>query len=163
MASSCSDSSIFPWPNAWPDFKQFGASSKQIRRGALSSLRHIESGFDRYPDAVARACLHRTRARASRRLPLIQPEPVKRVRPERQEIRLIADRREIVTAQQFDWRPAAKCPQIERGWLGELRQIVHAQHRLILVLAQVRDDPPVLARHELERPPAEDRILFAHP
>ena len=42
-----------------------------------------------------------------------QGEPVRRVRPERQEVRMVADAWELGQAAHFDWDQAGECLQIE--------------------------------------------------
>ena len=52
--------------------------------------------------------------------------------------------------------------QVQLGGLGEAREVVDDQDRLVLVLTQVGDDPVVRAGDELQAPPAEDAMFLTY-
>ena len=101
-------------------------------------------------------------ARRHRHAGVLQREPVRRVGPQREEIRLVADARELGEAEHLDRDQARECLQIELGRLHAPRQVDHDQDRLAIVAPQVRQHLAVRTADELDRSAAEHAMLLAH-
>src|SRR5262249_61291012 len=92
---------------------------------------------------------------------LLQPEPVKTVRPEREEVGQLADLWEARLADDLDRRPAHVLAQIQLERLHEAREVVDHQHCLADALADVDQHLLVLGMAELRRAAAEHGVLLA--
>src|SRR3712207_1348961 len=85
----------------------------------------------------------------------LEPEPVEAVRAEGQEVGQLADGRKAGLAEQLDRHVVAEAVEVELDRLAEAREVVHDQEQLILVLADVREDPGISRVEELDRPASE--------
>src|SRR6187397_1831165 len=88
-----------------------------------------------------------------------QLEPEEVVGAQREQIRQIADVREVDPADELDRDTAAIAREVELDVLREAREVRDAEDRDSLVLSHVGEDPPVLRVAELEGPASEHRVL----
>ena len=80
----------------------------------------------------------------------------------RQQVGQLSDRRERLLPHDLHRHALLVPREIELDRLREARQIRHAQHRLVLVLAQVREHLAVARLEEAERAAAEGLVAPAH-
>ena len=92
----------------------------------------------------------------------LQREPVRRVGAQRQEIRRLADPRELGEPAHFRRNQPGERLQIELRRLDGAREVDDDEDRFVVVAAQVPEHLPVRAADELERAAAEDAVLLAH-
>ena len=96
-------------------------------------------------------------------------EPNEPRRPHGQEIRRVADGRELNLAEQLHGSPALERRQIKLDRLHEARQVRDAEDGFVFILSDVDENLAVPRREELDRPPAERLELLpqrdeaAHP
>ena len=88
----------------------------------------------------------------------LQREPVKRVRAERQKIRLVGDRRKFRAAKKLNGHQRLKRGQIQFNRLDEARQIGDDQDDFVLVTADAGENLPVFGMQKFNRAAAE-RVL----
>src|SRR5207237_2804375 len=62
-----------------------------------------------------------------------QPEPEEVVRPEREQVWQLADRRKRRVAVQLERHPPAKLSQVQLHELGEAREVVHAENDFVAI------------------------------
>src|SRR5918993_457166 len=86
-------------------------------------------------------------------------EPVEAARRHRQQIRQLADLREARAAEDLDGVAALVLAEVELDRLRAAREVVHAQHHVVLVAAHVREDPRVRRLQRLVGAEAEHGVL----
>ena len=135
-----------------------------------STSRRVERLIPGRPEQqrIAVGASHRLRRR-SRRGPddtwrlrrVAQEEPVGGVAAERDEVRELANSRKLGVAGQLERGAALERAQVELGGLWRPRQVGHAQDRLVLELADEREDLPVRRREQRQGAAAEGAVAAA--
>src|SRR5215475_4950899 len=93
------------------------------------------------------------------RLPELEPEePPRR---QRQEVGQLPDRREGRPPKHLYGDHTGVLPEVELHGLSRAREVVHAEHDVVLPRPDVGEDPRVVALERLVRAEAEDGVLLA--
>src|SRR3712207_2396665 len=90
-------------------------------------------------------------------LVLDELEPVEAARREGQQVGPLADGREARASEDLHRVPALEARQVELDVLRRPREVVYAEHDVVLVAAHVGEDAVVARRQRLVGPEAEDR------
>src|SRR5918999_2801258 len=93
------------------------------------------------------------------RIPELEPEEA--ARPEREQIRELADPRERGVAEHLDRNAALERREVELDRLGRAREVVDAEHHVLGERAYVREDLRVRGPQHVVVAAPEDRVLLA--
>ena len=88
---------------------------------------------------------------ALRDLLAFEGEPVERVGPQREEVRLVLDDGEFRLPEELDGHPPLEGGEVDFHELGEPGEVRHDEDRLLLVAADERKNPGIFGVEELDR------------